>query len=60
MLSYCNEQSRKNCTDLIKMPSKKLMIRYGLKPDTCNSIAWNILERYFDGKLIDKEDVLAK
>lgn len=48
------------CEDMQKLPSKKILKRYNIKYDQSNLFLWWLLEQYFEGNLIKKEDVQPK
>lgn len=51
MRGFENDITRNNCSDIMKMPSKKVMRRYTISPEFCNGLAWYLLEKYSEGKL---------
>lgn len=58
MENYCVEQVLKDCGNdyITRLPSKALRYRYGLNRSEC-LIAWTILEDYFEGRLVKKENI---
>lgn len=45
-----------SCDDMVKLPSKKIIKRYNMRDEEINGFVWHILEEYFEGRLIKKED----
>lgn len=45
-----------SCEDMMKLPSKKLIKRYNMHYEDINVFVWHILEEYFEGRLIKKDD----
>lgn len=55
-LSGYIRENMTSCEDMMKLPSKKLIKRYNMHYENINGFAWHILEEYFEGRLIKKED----
>lgn len=52
MHGFIRENS--SCTDLNLAPSKKIIKRYNL-PMSSNLLVWYLLEKYFNGELVEKQ-----
>jgi hypothetical protein len=48
-------RANSDCTQRQMMPSKQLMREYSLHPGTDNMEVWAILEKYFNGELVEKD-----
>lgn len=54
MMGYIREHS--DCSDFQKIPSKKILRRYLINYESNTTLAWYLLEQYFNGNITIKDD----